>query len=158
RAAAGLQDLGVGRGDRIGLFLPNVPTYLSAYFAILMTGAVAVNFSPLYTAEELEAQVADSGTRMIVTLDVPALLPTAIEVQRVSGLERLIVGRLARQLPFWQGLGLRLFRRKDLAPLPRSQDIMEWRALLADREPDPVAIDPLTDLALLQYTGGTTGT
>ena len=85
--AAGLQAMGIARGDRVGLFLPNVPIYIPACFGAMLIGATVVNFSPLYTAEELEAQVADSGARLIVTLDVPALLPTAETVLRHSPLE-----------------------------------------------------------------------
>ena len=155
--AAGLQDAGIAKGDRVGLFLPNVPIYIPAYFGAMLAGATVVNFSPLYTAAELEAQVADSGTRLIVTLDVPALLPTAIKVLRESALERLVVGHLARMLPRLAGLGMSLFRRKDLTPVPRDPDIVEWDEMLVRRQPDPVVIDPERDLALLQYTGGTTG-
>ncbi len=155
--AAGLQAMGIARGDRVGLFLPNVPIYIPAYFGAMMAGATLVNFSPLYTAEELEAQVVDSGTRLIVTLDVPALLPTAVEVLRGSPLERLVVGRLAKMLPRFQGLALRLMRRRDLSPLPDAADIIEWADVLSREEPRLAPIDPAQDLALLQYTGGTTG-
>jgi long-chain acyl-CoA synthetase len=156
--AAGLQAMGVVKGDRIGLYLPNVPCYIPAYFGAMLAGATVVNFSPLYTAHELEAQVADSGTRIMVTLDVPALQPTALEVLESSALERLIIARLEHMLPFVQSVGLRLFRRRDILPIPAREDVMEWRAALSQDEPRPVPIDPLTDLALLQYTGGTTGT
>ncbi len=156
--AAGLQAIGVAKGDRVGLFLPNVPIYIPAYFGAMLAGATVVNFSPLYTAGELEVQVADSGTRVLVSLDVPALLPTAVQVLRESALERLIVGRLARMLPRLQGIGLRLFKRKDLTPVPVAPDICEWHDMLSRNPPRPVAIDPEHDLALLQYTGGTTGT
>jgi long-chain acyl-CoA synthetase len=155
--AAGLQALGIAKGDRVGLFLPNVPIYIPAYFGAMIAGATAVNFSPLYTAAELEAQVVDSGTRIMVTLDAPALLPTAVTVLRESPLETLIVGRLAQMLPFAMSWGLRMFRRGDISPIPRAPDIVEWQDMLSDEEPSPVAIDPLEDLALLQYTGGTTG-
>jgi long-chain acyl-CoA synthetase len=160
--AAGLQAMGVGKGDRIGLYLPNVPIYVSAYFGALLAGATVVNFSPLYTAHELEAQVADSGARMLVTLDVPALLPTAIKVLNATPLERLIVGRLGDMLPFPKGLLVRAFglgqRLGQTAPLPKVPDIMPWRDALSRQAPKAVIIDPLHDLALLQYTGGTTGT
>jgi long-chain acyl-CoA synthetase len=157
RFAAGLQAMGIAKGDRVGLYLPNVPVYVPAYFGAMLAGAVVVNFSPLYTAHELEAQVADSGTRLIVTLDVPALLPTALEVLDSSPLEHLIVARLEHMLPFVQGLGIRLFRRSEIASIPAKADVVEWRGALSRAEPATVAIDPLTDLALLQYTGGTTG-
>ncbi len=156
--AAGLQQAGLAKGDRVGLFLPNVPIYLAAYYGAMIAGMTVVNFSPLYTASELAAQVEDSGTRLLVTLDVPALLPTALTVLDSSALERLIVGRLAEQLPRLKGLALRLFGRKTLSPLPQRADVTPWREALAPGDPQPVVIDPLTDVALLQYTGGTTGT
>ncbi|RZJ96054.1 MAG: long-chain fatty acid--CoA ligase [Novosphingobium sp.] len=156
--AAGLQAIGVTKGDRLGLYLPNVPVYIPAYFGAMMAGATVVNFSPLYTAHELEAQVEDSGTKIIVTLDVPALQPTALEVLKSSSLEKLIIARLEHMLPFVQSIGIRLFRRSDIMPIPQQDGVIEWRHALVDKTPEPVAIDPLTDLALLQYTGGTTGT
>ncbi len=156
--AAGLQKLGVAKGDRIGLYLPNVPTYIPAYFGAMLAGATVVNFSPLYTAHELEAQVEDSGTRLIVTLDVPALQPTALEVLKSSSLETLVIARLEHMLPFVQSVGMRLFRRSEILPVPHQDGVIEWRDALVQDAPRAVAIDPLTDLALLQYTGGTTGT
>ena len=77
RFAAGLQAAGIGRGDRVGLFLPNVPIYLSAYYGAMMAGATVVNFSPLYSVDELSHQVEDSGTRLLVTVDANALYGTA---------------------------------------------------------------------------------
>jgi long-chain acyl-CoA synthetase len=61
--AGWLQHRGIAKGDRVGLFLPNVPNYVSAYYGAMIAGAIAVNFSPLYTLAELAAQVADSGTQ-----------------------------------------------------------------------------------------------
>ena len=154
--AAGLRRMGITRGDRVGLFLPNVPLYPAAYYGALMAGAIVVNFSPLYSAEELEAQVADSGAKVLVTIDVAALMPTAIEVLDHSPLEKLIVGDLAAMLPAGKSLLLRL-TRKGLFRVPRRADIIRWADCLDDRsEPDAPA-DP-EDIALLQYTGGTTGT
>ena len=154
--AAGLQQRGIGKGDRVGLFLPNVPLYISAYYGAMIAGATVVNFSPLYTADELAAQVADSGTRLLVTIDSSALLPTAMTVKEQSALEWLVVGSLAAQLPWLKGIGLRLFARKSLSPIPPSA--LRWGDVLADSAPQPVPLDPEEDLALLQYTGGTTGT
>jgi long-chain acyl-CoA synthetase len=156
--AAGLQKLGIKRGDRVGLFLPNVPIYVAAYYGAMIAGAVAVNFSPLYTVEELRAQVEDSGTRLLVTLDVPMLLPAATKVLDGSSLELLVVGRLAEMLPPLKGIALRLFGRKQILPLPRRADVHAWRDMHVAGGPEPVALDPEKDLALLQYSGGTTGT
>ena len=158
RFAAGLQKLGVKKGDRVGLYLPNAPIYIAAYFGASMAGATLVNFSPLYTAPELAAQVADSGTRIIVTLDSAALLPTALEVQRTSGLATLIVGSLGKMLPWPKRILLGLLGRKSLTPIPAGPGVLRWEECLTTAAPDPVAINPEADLALLQYTGGTTGT
>lgn len=155
--AAGLQDMGIQKGDRVGMFLPNVPIYVAAYFGAMMAGAIAVNFSPLYTVEELGAQVADSGTRLLVTLDVPALLPSACQVLDQSSLETLVVGRLADMLPWPKGLALKLFGRKNITPLPRRPDLVAWKAMVSSRSPAPVGLDAEKDIALLQYSGGTTG-
>lgn len=157
--AAGLMHLGIGKGDRVGLYLPNVPAYVPAYYGAMLAGATVVNFSPLYTAEELESQVADSGTRLLVTVDVPALLPTALKVLRESALETLVVSRLGDQLPGLKGLLVRLFGMGQTSPIPRQQDVVRWQDLLRPGNlPSFPTVDPLHDLALLQYTGGTTGT
>ncbi|WP_188642884.1 long-chain-fatty-acid--CoA ligase [Blastomonas marina] len=158
RFAAGLQARGIGKGERIGLFLPNVPTYPAAYYGAMMAGAVVVNFSPLYTVEELSQQVADSGTRLLVTVDLEALLPTALEVLDASALEGLVVGRFASQLSKLKGIALRLFKRDMLHAVPDRGDVTDWDAFGSDQPLEPVVIDPEQDLALLQYTGGTTGT
>ncbi|HEX8445043.1 MAG TPA: AMP-binding protein [Sphingomonas sp.] len=158
RVAAGLQALGIRPGDRIGLFLPNVPHYVAAYYGALMLGAVVVNFSPLYSVEELAHQVADSGTRLLFTISATALLPTALKVLEASALERLVVGSVAGALPPAKSVLYRLFKRKEVAPLPADPRITSFSALIANdgRFPEP-AIDPLRDVALIQYTGGTTG-
>ena len=119
RFAAGLIARGIAPGDRVGLFLPNVPIYASAYYGAMMAGAVVVNFSPLYTAHELAAQVEDSGARLLVTLDVASLLPTAIEVLDASRLETVVAGRLGQMLPFAKWMALQLLGR---AQRRRQQD------------------------------------
>ena len=151
RAAAGFAAMGIGRGNRVGLFLPNCPHYVFAYYGAMLAGATVVNFSPLYTTDELRAQVADSGTTVMVTLDVRQLYET---IAPVAGL-RLIVGSVADGLPPFKGLLYRLFKRAERAVLPPGT--MRFAALLAHPPlAAPPAIDP-HDVALLQYTGGTTG-
>ncbi|GGE03618.1 dicarboxylate--CoA ligase PimA [Tsuneonella deserti] len=154
--AFGLRARGIGPGDRVGLFLPNVPIYLSAYYGTMLAGAVAVNFSPLYTVEELEAQVADSGTRLLVTVDVASLLPTALKVLDGSALETLVVGSLSAMLPWPKRVALTMFGRKSLGEVPDRRDVVRWDDAL-DRQIRPLPPVSPTDLALLQYTGGTTG-
>ncbi|MXP27986.1 AMP-binding protein [Porphyrobacter algicida] len=156
RFAGGLKANGIAPGERIGLFLPNIPTYIAAYYGAMMAGVVLANFSPLYSAAELAHQVEDSGTRMIVTLDSSALLPTALEVLDRSPLERLVVARLADLLPTGKSIALRLFGRKQVTPIPHRDKVDHWRDWLGDLA-EPMVPKP-DDLALLQYTGGTTGT
>ena len=156
--AAGLQKLGLAKGDRIGLYLPNVPIYVSAYYGAMLGGLTVVNFSPLYTPEELAAQVTDSGARLLVTIDSAALLPTALKVLDSTALEHLIVAPLGSMLPPLKRFALALFGRKALAPIPDRADLRRWKSMLGHGEPTPVPLDPEHDLALLQYTGGTTGT
>lgn len=156
RFAAGLAAKGVQKGDRIGLFLPNVPIYASAYYGAMMAGAVVVNFSPLYTVEELSWQVEDSGTKMLVTLDVPELYETASKVLAGSNLESLIVGSLSGMLPWFKGLALKLFKRSDIAKVNWGNDTLKFSEILRDPV-NPLPEVSHEDLALLQYTGGTTG-
>jgi long-chain acyl-CoA synthetase len=154
--AAGLQALGIAKGDRVGLFLPNVPIYAAAYYGAMMAGAVVVNFSPLYSVEELSWQVADSGTRVLVTLDVPELYKTAKKVLDGSALKTLVVGSLAEQLPWYKGLALKLLKRDQIADVAHAANVLSWADMTPARQPAPVDVTP-ADLALLQYTGGTTG-
>ncbi len=157
RFACGLIARGIAPGDRIGLFLPNVPTYVAAYYGAMLAGAVVVNFSPLYTIDELAQQVEDSGTKLLVTLDSPILLPTAVAVLDRSSLDTLVVSSLASMLPRLKALALRTLGRRQLAKVPARADVIAWRESVSEG----VAQFPevaVSDLALLQYTGGTTGT
>ncbi|MDO9364145.1 MAG: long-chain fatty acid--CoA ligase [Sphingopyxis sp.] len=159
RVARGLQQRGIGKGSRVGLFLPNVPHYVAAYYGALAVGATVVNFSPLYTVAELEAQVEDSGTDTLFTVSAAALLPTALKVLDGSSLKTLVVGSVAGGLPATKSILYRLFKRSEVAPLPADPRVIRFSALTAnDGRPDAVAIDPEKDVALIQYTGGTTGT
>jgi len=159
RVACGLAKLGVVPGDRVGLFLPNVPHYLAAYYGALKLGATVVNFSPLYTADELAHQVEDSGTKLLFTLSATALLPTALKVMERSGLQRIIVGSVAGALPTGKSLLYRMFRRSEVAARPSDPRISAFSALIAnDGVFQAPSIDPARDVALIQYTGGTTGT
>jgi len=158
RVATGLQALGVKPGDRVGLFLPNTPHYVAAYYGALLMGATVVNFSPLYTVDELAHQVADSGTHLLVTLSAQALLPTALKVMERSAIERLVVGNIAGALPRTSSLLYRLFRRREVAARPDDPRITTFAALIANAGDGAMpVVDPETALALIQYTGGTTG-
>ena len=159
RVACGLQAMGVRKGDRVGLYLPNTPHYVAAYYGALMAGAIVVNFSPLYTAAELEHQVEDSGTKILFTLSAKALLPTAMEVLEHSTLETLIVGSVAEVLSPVKSLLFRWFKASESVAIPDDPRIIRYDRFMANKGDCAVAeIDPVNDIALLQYTGGTTGT
>ncbi len=159
RVACGLQAMGVRKGDRVGLYLPNTPHYVAAYYGALMAGAIVVNFSPLYTAAELEHQVEDSGTKILFTLSAKALLPTAMEVLEHSTLETLIVGSVAEVLSPVKSLLFRWFKASESVAIPDDPRIIRYDRFMANKGDCAAAqIDPVNDIALLQYTGGTTGT
>lgn len=158
RFAAGLIAHGIERGDRVGLFLPNVPIYASAYYGAMLAGAIVVNFSPLYTVDELAWQVADSGTRILVTVDVPELYSTAAKVLDHSELETLVVGSLADMLPWPKKLALKTLGRGKIAKVAFGKRVRAFSSILTDPAgADFPPIDAHSDIALLQYTGGTTG-
>ena len=115
QVAAGLQRLGIGKGRKVGLFLPNCPTFIIYYFAILKTGATVVNYNPLYTVEELAFQVKDSGTELMVTLDLAILFDKIEALIERGELARAIVVPFAGQLPVAKSVLFRLFKTKDLA-------------------------------------------
>jgi long-chain acyl-CoA synthetase len=151
RAAAGFQKLGVGPGVHVGLFLPNVPHYVIAFFGILKAGGTVVNYSPLDAEKVLEHKIEDSETTMIVTLDLPQLLPQMEGLLGKAGLKKLIVGGLSDLPGFPECPRLDGVRRDD-THVPFCD--------LLDNDGNYVRHDvgdPAEAIAVLQYTGGTTG-
>jgi long-chain acyl-CoA synthetase len=162
RTAAGLQKLGVGKGTKVGLFMPNCPTYIVYYYATLKAGGTVVNYNPLYSLDELTFQIRDSETELMVTLDLRVLFDKVESLMQAGALKRTVVASFAALLPSAKSVLFRLFRGKELADLSRSP--VSARILHdADVQTDAgslraPAIDPSEDVAVLQYTGGTTGT
>ena len=158
RAAQGFQRLGVANGVKVGLFLPNTPHFVICYFGVLKAGGTVVNFSPLYSEVELKHQIEDSHTDIMVTLDLQLLYPKMKAMLGASRLQRLIIGTMGEVLPFPKSLLFPLARRKDIATVAWDERHTKFADLIAnDGKPAPVAIDPDQDVAVLQYTGGTTG-
>ncbi len=158
RAALGLQKLGVGRGTRVGLCLPNTPYFIIAYYAILKAGGIVVNFNPLYVEREIAQQIDDSGTTIMVTLDVKKIYPKIAGMLDKTCLERIVVCSMRGSLPLAKGALFALFRSRELAEIPNDPRHVRFSELIGERGAmQPVVIDPQTDLAVLQYTGGTTG-
>ena len=161
-ATAGLQRLGVRKGTKVGLFLPNSPTFIVYYYAILKAGGTVVNYNPLYTLEELTFQVKDSETELMITLDLKVLFGKVEGLLAGGTLKRAVVAPFRGLLPGAKSVLFRLFKGGELAPWsssPVADRIVAEAALLANYgHAAPVAIDPVKDVAVLQYTGGTTGT
>jgi long-chain acyl-CoA synthetase len=162
RAARGLQNMGIGKGTRVGLLLPNSPTYVVFFFAVLKTGATVVNFNPLYTVEELDFQVRDSGTEIMVTLDLAVLFTKVEALLERGGLEKGVICSFSALLPRLKGHLFRFFKGREISD-PAGSAVAPALVLEADLldnagAPDDVPIAPESDIAVLQYTGGTTGT
>jgi long-chain acyl-CoA synthetase len=133
--------------------LPNSPQFVIAFYGTLLAGGVGVNVNPMYTPRELRHQLQDAGAETLVILD--QLLPRYQEVKAEVPVRLLVRTGIQDYLPFPKNLLYPLMlRRKGQAP--KALEGIPWRAFLKRGRPEPVAVD-LDDLALLQYTGGTTG-
>ena len=159
RFATALAGLGVGKGDRVAIVLPNCPQNVITFFATLRLGAVVVQNNPLYTEHELGHQLADAGAKVVVCLD--KTYDTVAAVREQAGIEHVIVTSVIDYLPGIKRYIAPFTRRgKEIsAPIPKGAPAKRFLALLgAAKVPArQTPVDPKTDLALLQYTGGTTG-
>lgn len=162
QTAAGLQKLGVKRGTKVGLFMPNCPTFIIYYFATLKAGGTIVNYNPLYTPDELAFQVKDSETELMVTLDLKLLFDKVEGLMKAGILRRTIVASFSALLPPAKSVLFRLFKGRELAhpsKSPMASRIVLDADVLANAGTfQKPAIDSLNDVAVVQYTGGTTGT
>ncbi|KON30935.1 hypothetical protein AC482_02525 [miscellaneous Crenarchaeota group-15 archaeon DG-45] len=158
RFAAALQGMGVEKGDRVALFLPNIPQFVIGYYGALKAGATVTAVSPLYRERELEHQLVDSGSETLVVLDL--LYPVAEKIRERTELQRIIVTGIKEYLPpVKRALGS-LLGKVPSRRVGRGPGIHFFKELIGAHPPRPteMRIDPGEDLALLQYTGGTTGT
>ena len=159
KAAKGLQELGLGKGTRIGLCLPNTPYFVIFYYAILKAGGTVVNYNPLYAERELIQQIEESGTDIMVTLDVRQIFPKVARLLERTRLNRLIVCPMSGILPPVKGLLFSVLKRSEIAAIPEDARLTTFGQLTANGgDVGRIEIDPRQDLAVLQFTGGTTGT
>jgi len=158
RAAAGLQRIGVVHGTRVGLCLPNTPYAVMFYFAVLRAGGIVVNYNPLYVERELAFAIGDSGTEIMITIDLAVIYPKLARVAAQTGLKKLVVCPMAGALPLLKGVLYPWLRRRDSVTPARDDITLRYADLMRnDGRPAPVVVD-VDDVAVLQYTGGTTGT
>lgn len=159
RAASGFADLGVRKGIKVGLMLPNSPYAVVCFYAVLKAGGTVVNINPLYVEAGIERIIVDSNACILVTLNVKPLYRKAAPVLDASNqVEKIVVCGIAGVLPFLEKALFTLFKRHEVSDIPDDGRHLTFEKLIAnDGRIDPVDIDPERDVAVLQYTGGTTG-
>jgi long-chain acyl-CoA synthetase len=159
RFANGLKALGLSPGERVAIMLPNCPSAVIAYFGTLMMGGIVVQTSPLYMERELVHQLSDSGATVIVTLDL--LFERVQKSKSKTPIKHMIVTSIKDYLPFPKNALYPVKMRKDgvKQSVIYGDSVLNFKKLLRSSSASPVCedVDAEKDLALLQYTGGTTG-
>jgi long-chain acyl-CoA synthetase len=158
RFANGLNDFGVKQGDSVAILLPNVIPCVAAYYAIMRIGAIAVMNNPLYSDRELEHQFNDSGSKVLITLDL--LGNRMIDLRPKTGIKQIVITSIGDYLPFPKNLLFPLVGKKKglAADVKSADDVYRWKALMTQYAPEPPQVTlNFDDVAMYQYTGGTTG-
>ena len=158
RVADFLVSRGIQKGDRVAIFLPNLPHYPAIFFGILKAGAVCVTCNPLYTANELSYQLNDAGAKVAFCMDHPQFYPTAVSAVKKSPVETVVICSVKSYLPKIKGLIGGLLGKIPKAEHHESGHFF-FDDVVASARPQPpeIEIDAAQDLALIIYTGGTTG-
>ncbi|RLB84261.1 MAG: long-chain fatty acid--CoA ligase, partial [Deltaproteobacteria bacterium] len=156
RFARALANLGINKGDKVALLLPNIPQVVIASYAVLKLGAVVVMNNPLYTERELEYQLNDSESRLAIGLDL--LVPRLLKLKEKTGIENIISCHIRDFLPFPKKQLFPLVKKKMHRKTSPGEGALEFMELIKKYPSDPVETDvSFEDLAALLYTGGTTG-
>ena len=158
KLAHALQDLGVKKGDRVSVFMPNCPQAVISCFAVLKAGGIAVESNPIYVERELEHQLTDAGAETVITLDMKMLYPKVKAIREKANVKTVIVSNLKEYLPFPKNVLYPVAKRKDLVKVKREEGVYFFQELLKQYPPTDVKVDVSPDdCAVLMSTGGTTG-
>jgi long-chain acyl-CoA synthetase len=158
RVAAFLASRGIGKGDRVAIFLPNIPHYPEIYFGILKAGGVCVTCNPLYTPTELNYQLKDAGAKALFCMDHPQFYPTTVKAIEGTVVETVVICSIKSYLPPIKAmLGSLLGKIPKAGKYQPGHLFFDHVVKAAAPSAPEVTIDPLEDLALIIYTGGTTG-
>lgn len=155
-----LRSLGIEKGDRVAVMLPNCPQAVIAYYGTMYAGGIVVQTNPLYTERELQYQMADSGAKVLLVMDI--LYPRAMKIIKETALENVIVTGIKDYLPFPKNLVYPFIQKKQYGfsvKVEHSGTNHLFTHIMQSSSPNPIPLDFdfEQDLALLQYTGGTTG-
>jgi long-chain acyl-CoA synthetase len=158
--ASYLQGIGISKGDRVAIMLANTPQSVISYFGILLAGGIVVQTNPLYTERELEYQMKDSGAKAIITLDI--LYPRASKVMPQTDLQHIIVTAIKDYLPFPKNLVYPFIQKKQygiVVNVKHQGNTHLFKEIMKTKSKKLVehSFNIEEDIALLQYTGGTTG-
>lgn len=158
--SAYLKKIGIKKGDRVAISLPNCPQYVISYFGILQAGGIVVQTNPTYTERELEYQMKDSGSKIVVTMDI--LFPRVAKITSNTDIQHIIVTAISDYLPFPKNLIYPFMQKKQYGVVVHVEHIGNhhlFKEIMKHEVPIEVSetIDIEQDVALLQYTGGTTG-
>jgi long-chain acyl-CoA synthetase len=137
--ASALQQIGVQKGDRVALMLPNCPQYIVSYYGILAVGGVVVQINPMFTERELHYLISDSGSSTIIALESAGSLISSVQHDTKLINSILVNTESMKESKQQQELSYETFMKKSTGVIK------------------PVSLDPAEDLAIIQYTGGTTG-
>ncbi len=158
RFVTALSAMGIARGDRVAILLPNLIPCVAAYYAVLKVGGIVVMNNPLYSDRELLHQFNDSGAKLLVTLDL--LGNRMIDLRPKTQIKQIIITSIGDYLPFPKNLLFPLVAKKKklAADVKSADDVYRWKTILAQHTPDSPVIElGFEDVAMYQYTGGTTG-
>lgn len=156
RFATCLASFGLKKGDAVAILLPNTIPLVVAYYAILKIGAITVMNNPLYSDAELEYQFNDSESKALITLDV--LASRMIALREKTGIRQIVVTGIGDYLPTLKRVLGRWLKKYPYAEIPKAPDVYSWKDCLAKYPPSPPAVkNDFEDVAMYQYTGGTTG-